>query len=127
MDLSYLELEGQGQGIIMEVTRPLLLGLFYLGKWPVNPHILAPSVHIIHSIDFVVTSLQKLGLCNLTKNTFKNDKEGDCCYVLAKFLQFLTDNQRKLLQEFSQFSSSFLVKFSSLIKKIENVNNTDQI
>ena len=29
-DLSYLELEGQGQGIIMEVTRPLLLGPFYL-------------------------------------------------------------------------------------------------
>ena len=31
--LSYLELEGQGHGIIMEVTRPLLLGPFYiLGK-----------------------------------------------------------------------------------------------
>jgi hypothetical protein len=29
MDLSYLELEGQGRGIIMEVTRPLLLGQFY--------------------------------------------------------------------------------------------------
>ena len=28
-DLSYLELEGQGRGIIMEVTRPLLLGPFY--------------------------------------------------------------------------------------------------
>ena len=43
-DLSYLELEGQGRGTIMEVTRPLLLGLFYLVKWPVNPNILAPSV-----------------------------------------------------------------------------------
>ena len=29
MDLSYLELEGQGRGIIMEVTRLLLLRLFY--------------------------------------------------------------------------------------------------
>ena len=28
-DLTYLELEGQGRGIIMEVTRPLLLRLFY--------------------------------------------------------------------------------------------------
>ena len=37
--LSYLELEGQGHGIIMEVTRPLLLGPFYLVnwvKWPVG-------------------------------------------------------------------------------------------
>ena len=45
-DLSYLELEGQGQGIIMEVTHPLLLGPFYLVKWPVNPNILAASVFI---------------------------------------------------------------------------------
>ena len=32
--LSYLELQGQGRGIIMEVTRPLLVGPFYilLGK-----------------------------------------------------------------------------------------------
>ena len=42
--LSYLELEGQGRGIIMEVTRPLLLGPFYLVKWSVNPNILAASV-----------------------------------------------------------------------------------
>ena len=28
-NLSYLKLEGQGRGIIMEVTRPLLLELFY--------------------------------------------------------------------------------------------------
>ena len=28
----------------MEVTRPLLLGPFYLVKWPVNPNILAASV-----------------------------------------------------------------------------------
>ena len=27
--LSYLELEGQGRGIIMEVTRPHLLGPFF--------------------------------------------------------------------------------------------------
>ena len=44
MDLSYLELEEEGQGIIMKVTRPLLLGQFYLVKWPVNPNILAASV-----------------------------------------------------------------------------------
>ena len=42
--LSYLELEGQGWGIIIEVTCPLLLGPFYLVKWPVNPNILAASV-----------------------------------------------------------------------------------
>ena len=42
--LSYLELEGQGRGIIMEVTCPLLLGPFFLVKWPVNPNILAASV-----------------------------------------------------------------------------------
>ena len=41
--LSYLKLEGQGRGIIMEVTRPFLLGPFYLVKWPVNPNILAAS------------------------------------------------------------------------------------
>ena len=44
--LSDLELEGQGHGIIMEVTRPLLLGPFYLVKWPVNPNILAASVSV---------------------------------------------------------------------------------
>ena len=43
--ISYLELEGHGRGIIMEVTRPLLLGSFYLVKWPVNPNILAASVN----------------------------------------------------------------------------------
>jgi hypothetical protein len=42
--LSYLKLEGHGRGIIMEVTCPLLLGPFYLVKWPVNPNILAASV-----------------------------------------------------------------------------------
>ena len=42
--LSDLGLEGQGRGIIMEVTRPLFLGPFYLVKWPVNPNILAASV-----------------------------------------------------------------------------------
>ena len=45
--LSYLELEGQGRGIIMEVTHPLLLGSFYLVKWPVNPNILAASVLVL--------------------------------------------------------------------------------
>ena len=45
---TYLELEGQGRGIIMEVTRPLLLGPLYLVKWPVNPNILAASVCHIH-------------------------------------------------------------------------------
>ena len=35
----------KGRGIIMEVTRPLLLGQFYLVKWPVNPNILAASIH----------------------------------------------------------------------------------
>ena len=47
MDLSYLELEGHGQGIIMEDTRPLLLGPFYLIKWPVDPNILAASVNVL--------------------------------------------------------------------------------
>ena len=37
-------MEGQGRGIIMEVTRPLFLGPFYLLKWPVNPNISAASV-----------------------------------------------------------------------------------
>ena len=40
-----MKLKGQGRGIIMEVTRPLLLGPFYLVKWPVNPNILAASVY----------------------------------------------------------------------------------
>ena len=39
-----MELEGQGRGIIMKVTRHLLLEPFYLVKWPVNPNILAASV-----------------------------------------------------------------------------------
>ena len=38
-----LELEGQGRGIIMEVTCPLLLGPFYLVKWSVNPNIWLPA------------------------------------------------------------------------------------
>ena len=40
MDLSYLELEGQGQGI----TPPLLLGQFHQVKWPVTPNKSAGSV-----------------------------------------------------------------------------------
>ena len=52
MDLCYLELEGQGRGIITEVTSPLLLGPFYLVKWPVNPNILAASVGLVISIKF---------------------------------------------------------------------------
>ena len=47
MDLSYLELEGQGQGIIMEVTRPLLLGQFYQVKWPITPNKSAGSVLVV--------------------------------------------------------------------------------
>ena len=43
-DLSYLELEGQGRGIIMEVTRPLLLRLFYFINRPPWANILSPSV-----------------------------------------------------------------------------------
>ena len=44
MDLSYLELEVQGRGIIMEVTRPLLLGQFHYVKWPIIPNKSASSV-----------------------------------------------------------------------------------
>ena len=40
-------MEGQGRGIIMEVTRPLLLEPFHLVKWPVNPNILAASVAVV--------------------------------------------------------------------------------
>ena len=39
--LSFSELEGQGRGIIMEVTHPLLLGPFY---WPITPNKSAGSV-----------------------------------------------------------------------------------
>ena len=42
--LSYMELEGHGRGIITEVTRPLLLRLFYYVKWPKGPNISVPSV-----------------------------------------------------------------------------------
>ena len=48
MDLSYLELEGQGQDIIMEVTRPLLLGQFYQVKWPITPNKSAGSVALVN-------------------------------------------------------------------------------
>ena len=44
MDLSYMELEGQWQGIIMEVTRSVLLGQFYKVKWPITPNKSAGSV-----------------------------------------------------------------------------------
>ena len=47
MDISYLELEGQVQGIIMEVTHPLLLGQFHQVKWPITPNKSAGSVHCI--------------------------------------------------------------------------------
>ena len=42
--ISYLELEEQGRGIIMEVTRPLLLEPFYLVKWPITPNKSTSSV-----------------------------------------------------------------------------------
>ena len=42
--LSYLELEGQGRGIIMGVTHPLLLGPFYYVFSYVTPNISAASV-----------------------------------------------------------------------------------
>ena len=45
--LSYLELEGQGPGIIMRVTHPLLLGPFYYVFSYVTPNISAASVAIV--------------------------------------------------------------------------------
>ena len=42
--LSYLELKGQGRGIIMGVTRPLLLVPFYYVSSYVTPNISANSV-----------------------------------------------------------------------------------
>ena len=42
--LSYLELEGQGRGIIMGVIRPLLLGPFYYIFSYVTPNIFTTSV-----------------------------------------------------------------------------------
>ena len=42
--LSYQELEGQGRGIIMRVTHPLLLGPFYYVFSYVTPNISTPSV-----------------------------------------------------------------------------------
>ena len=40
------KLEEQGRSIIMEVTRPLLLGPFYLVKWPITPNKSAGSVYL---------------------------------------------------------------------------------
>ena len=50
-DLSYLELEGQGRGIIMEVTRSLLLGQFHQVKWPMTPNKSVGSVCTLYSTD----------------------------------------------------------------------------
>ena len=47
--LSYLELEEQGRGIIMGLTRPLLLGPFYYVFSYVTPNISAASVRILVS------------------------------------------------------------------------------
>ena len=57
-DLSYLELEGQGWGIIMEVTRPLLLRLFYFINRPPWANILSPSVVIGQSSDNIGVASQ---------------------------------------------------------------------
>ena len=43
--LGYLELEGQGRGIIMRITRPLLLGPFYYVFSYVRPNISTASLH----------------------------------------------------------------------------------
>ena len=59
MDLSYLELGGKGQGIIMEVTRPLFLGQFHLVKWPITPNKSAGSVAIIHG--YLLKEFDRLG------------------------------------------------------------------
>ena len=57
MDLSYLELEGQGHGIIMEVTRPLFLGQFYSGpSHQTNP----PAVYYIEEFRIYCLSRQQL-------------------------------------------------------------------
>ena len=47
---SNVELEGQRRGIIMEVTRPLLLRLIYQVKWPITPNKSTGSVNIIRLI-----------------------------------------------------------------------------
>ena len=52
--------EGQGCGIIMEVTRLLLLGPFFLVKWPVNPNILAASVSRLNFRGLRGSILQKV-------------------------------------------------------------------
>ena len=72
MDLSYLELEGQGRGTIMEVTRPLLLGQFYQVKWPITPNKSAGSVHIQSKqyINFLICILT-LVFCSSAKRGLK--------------------------------------------------------
>ena len=53
--LSYLELEGQGRGIIMRVTRPLVLGpIFYVFSY-VTPNISAASVTIKFTCQITAT------------------------------------------------------------------------
>ena len=58
MDLSYLELEGQGWGIIMEVTRPLLLGQFQQVKWPITPNKSAGSVPSLCQETFLIRHIR---------------------------------------------------------------------
>ena len=56
--LSYLELDGQGRGIIMEVTGPLLLGPSYYVFSYATPNISAASVSTLTDSRWLNSKLQ---------------------------------------------------------------------
>ena len=110
------QLEGEGPGIIMEVTRPLLLRLFYQVKWPITPNKSAGSVEMNKS-DFkmdlaLFTDLLSFFLrnCIFTVHFMVSIVMFECCLSQGA----ITLGLKFLLIFFSACSKSF--KYDSCLK-----------
>ena len=109
-ELSYLELEGQGQGIIMEVTRPLLLKV----KWPITPNKSAGSVSTINqqSLVFYRWSIYKNSLNKISKRHIPH------CWSVCWFELWL---QFDLLWGKQAYKSRNSISFCHLVKSYRTV------
>ena len=113
-DLSYLELEGQGWGIIMEVTRPLLLRLFYFINRPPWANILSPSV-FLHKIYATIASRSN---CILWK--YRSMKLNDCTIFINYFIplcHLFSIPTERLLAVVKCLATLHLVRIGGYVKK----------
>ena len=93
----------------MEVTRPLLLGPFYLVKWPVNPNILAASVYTYNDMIFIFQE----------HLTYTVESLGDECLINAA----KTSMSSKLIGSDSEFFSKMVVDAANAIKMSDGKGN----